>query len=74
MFIYRLGQQQHENLSLRQQLDTLRLNAGSLPGSDTNEKLNNILTSLRAESDRVNIVIKIGLKKRSQADITIFVK
>ncbi|KAK3709867.1 hypothetical protein RRG08_050344 [Elysia crispata] len=48
----KLSNQQHENLSLRQQLDSLKLSGGGLPGSDANEKLNNILSNLRAESDR----------------------
>ncbi|XP_059152667.1 ankyrin repeat domain-containing protein 36C-like isoform X2 [Physella acuta] len=46
----RLTNQQHENLSLRQQLDTLKLSAGG--SGEANEKLNSILANLRADSDR----------------------
>ncbi|RUS71110.1 hypothetical protein EGW08_021126 [Elysia chlorotica] len=59
----KLSSQQHENLSLRQQLDSLKLSGGGLPGSDANEKLNNILTNLRAESDRA----KASLEEKNSA-------
>ncbi|XP_035827373.1 ankyrin repeat domain-containing protein 26 isoform X1 [Aplysia californica] len=48
----KLSHQQHENLSLKQQMDSLKLSGGGLPGSEANEKLNAILTNLRADSER----------------------
>ncbi|CAL1526232.1 unnamed protein product [Lymnaea stagnalis] len=54
----KVSAQQQDNFSLRQQLDSLKLNAGSSPGSDANEKLSNILASLRADSDRAKATLE----------------
>ncbi|KAH9503804.1 hypothetical protein Btru_066684 [Bulinus truncatus] len=48
----RLSIQQQETFSFKQQLELLKLNAGSSQGNETQEKLNSLLASLMADNDR----------------------
>ena len=49
----RLSTLQHENLSLRQQVDTAQHMANDRSGLDLQEKLNTMIGSLKSDHDKV---------------------
>ena len=52
-YLLRLSQIQHENLSLKQQLETLKLSSVRDANNDPHDKYNTMILNLRAESEQV---------------------
>lgn len=55
---YRLTAAQHEILSLKQQLETANAAATDRTGLELNDKLNNLMTTLKADHEKVNILLR----------------
>ena len=58
----RLSGLQHENLSLKQQLDTSQQIASERAGFDLQEKLNTMMATLKADHDKVASLTHIRLR------------
>ena len=59
----RLTSVQHENLTLKQQLDEARLRDLNRDQGDSSEKLTNMLATLRADHDKVSYFYVLGSNK-----------
>ena len=51
--LFRLTAQQHDNLSLKQQLETALAAASDRSGIELHDKLNTMMTSLKADHEKV---------------------
>ena len=59
----RLTSVQHENLTLKQQLDEARLRDLNRDQGDSSEKLTNMLATLRADHDKASYFYVLGSNK-----------
>lgn len=64
VLLSRLSGLQHENLTLKQQVESAQHLASDRAGFDLQDKLNNMISSLKADHDKVsNIFVPSGFSK-----------
>ena len=59
---FRITTFQHENLTLKQQLETLQQMLSDRSGEDAHEKFTNMLASLKTENEKVNFILCVVCK------------